>query len=223
MRDLNEKCAIFGVFGDSEIASRQTYFGLFALQHRGQEYSGISSTDGKEIFSYKAQGLVSQVYNEEELQKLLGFSAIGHNRYSTSRGGGPEHAQPIVVNDIAFAHNGNLPSVKALTEFLRDKGIEAGDMSDSELMAHALGVCVKEGLSLPDAVAKVYPLFTGAFSCVALSVDCLVAFRDPCGIRPLVMGNRKDKTFFCIRNMRSPNCWSRFCSRSRSWGDGYRN
>ncbi len=193
---LKEKCAIFGVFGDSEIASRQTYFGLFALQHRGQEYSGIASTAGDEIFSYKGQGLVSQVYTEEILQELPGFAAIGHNRYSTSRGGGSEHAQPIVVNNIAFAHNGNLPSVKALTEFLESKGIHADNMSDSKLMAQALGFYIKEGLSLPDAVEKVYPLFTGAFSCVALSNDSLVAFRDPCGIRPLVMGKRKDKTFF---------------------------
>ena len=140
--------------------------------------------------------LVSQVYTEEILQKLLGFSAIGHNRYSTSHGGGPEHAQPIVVNDIAFAHNGNLPSVKALIDFLETKNITAGDMSDSELMAKAISIYVEEGLTLPDAVAKVYTLFTGAFSCVALSSDCLVAFRDPCGIRPLVMGKRKDKTFF---------------------------
>ena len=168
MKDLNEKCAIFGVFGDSEIASRQTYFGLFALQHRGQEYSGIASTDGKEIFSHKGQGLVTQVYTEEILQKLLGFSAIGHNRYSTSHGGGPEHAQPIVVNDIAFAHNGNLPSVKALIDFLETKNITAGDMSDSELMAKAISIYVEEGLTLPDAVAKVYTLFTGGFSCVEL-------------------------------------------------------
>ncbi len=193
---LNEKCAIFGVFGDSEIASRQTYFGLFALQHRGQEYSGIASTDGTDIFSFKGQGLVTQVYTEETLKELTGFCAIGHNRYSTSHGGGPEHAQPIIINNIAFAHNGNLPSVKALIDFLEGKNIEAGDLSDSELMAEAIGVYVKEGLSLPEAIEKAYPLFTGAFSCVALSKDSLVAFRDPCGIRPLVIGKRKDKIFF---------------------------
>ena len=196
MDRLNEKCAVFGVFGESEIASRQTYFGLFALQHRGQEYSGIASTDGKDIFSYKGQGLVSQVYTEEALKDLPGFGAIGHNRYSTSRGGGAEHAQPVIINNIAFAHNGNLPSVKALTEFLQANDIKVDDMSDSELMAEAIGFYVKEGLTLPDAIEKTYPLFTGAFSCVALSTDYLVAFRDPCGIRPLVMGKRKDKTFF---------------------------
>ncbi len=196
MNNLNEKCAVFGVFGDSEIASRQTYFGLFALQHRGQEYSGIASTNGKEIFSHKGQGLVTQIYTEEILQKLQGFAAIGHNRYSTSHGGGPEHAQPIIVDNIAFAHNGNLPSVKALIEFLGSKNIKAGDMSDSELMAQAISSYVKDGLNLPDAIEKSYSLFTGAFSCVALSKDYLVAFRDPCGIRPLVMGKRKDKIFF---------------------------
>ncbi len=196
MDKLNEKCAVFGVFGDTEIASRQTYFGLFALQHRGQEYSGIASTDGKEIFSYKAHGLVSQVYTEEILQGLPGFGAIGHNRYSTSRGGGAEHAQPVVVDNIAFAHNGNLPSVDALMEFLKDSGLPLHDMSDSVLMAHAIGKCMKEGVTLAQAIEKVYPLFTGAFSCVSLSTDCLVAFRDSSGMRPLVMGKRKDKIFF---------------------------
>jgi amidophosphoribosyltransferase len=195
MNNLNEKCAVFGVFGGSEIASRQTYFGLFALQHRGQEYSGIATTDGKEMYSYKAQGLVSQIYTEDILAKLPGFAAIGHNRYSTSRGGGAEHAQPIVVNNIAFAHNGNLPSVALLVEFLKGKNVATGDLSDSELMAHAIGAYTKEGLNLFDAVKASYPLFTGAFSCVALSKDSLVAFRDERGIRPLVIGKRTEKIF----------------------------
>lgn len=195
MDKLNEKCAIFGVFGNSEIAARQTYFGLFALQHRGQEYSGIASTDGQKIFSYKAQGLVSQIYNEEILKELPGYAAIGHNRYSTSGGVGPEHTQPIIAGELAFAHNGNLPSIKALVDFLESKSIDGGDLSDSELMARALEIIMKEGNGLPDAVSKVYQFFTGAFSCVALSTECLVAFRDPRGIRPLVIGKRNDKTF----------------------------
>ncbi len=189
MKDLNEKCAVFGIFNAPSIASRQAYFGLFALQHRGQEQTGIVSTDGKQMYCHKGTGLVSQVYNEKIMDSLLGFAAIGHNRYSTSRGTGSKHAQPIVVsNNIAFAHNGNLPNTKDLETFLKSKKVYFKDNSDSELMAKAIGYYVDNGLSLSKSIEKAYPLFTGAFSCVALSKDELVAIRDPRGIRPLVMG-----------------------------------
>ena len=189
--NLGEKCAVFGIFNAHGTASRQVYFGLFALQHRGQEQTGIVSTDGKKIYSYKKSGLVSQVYTEEVLKSLPGFAAIGHNRYSTSRGTSTKHAQPIIFNNtVSFAHNGNLPSVKALVDFLNKNKISTKDNSDSELMSKAIGFYMKKGLSLPEAVEKAYPLFTGAFSCVALSTKELVAFRDPRGIRPLVMGRR---------------------------------
>ena len=188
MRDLNEKCAVFGIWDGAE-ASRHTYFGLFALQHRGQEQTGIASTDGKKIFSFKHGGLVSQAYTEKVIKKLQGFAAIGHNRYSTSRGSDLRHAQPVIINKTTvLAHNGNLPSVVALVEFLNKNKVPTKGHSDSELMGKAINVYMKRGLSLPDAIACAYPLFTGAFSCVALSTDELVAFRDPRGIRPLVMG-----------------------------------
>jgi len=189
MNNINEKCAVFGIFNAPGIASRQTYFGLFALQHRGQEQTGIATTDGKKMYSYKNSGLVSQVYTEEILKKLKGSAAIGHNRYSTSRGSTTDHAQPTIINNtVAFAHNGNLPSTKALVEFLNKNKISTDENSDSELMAKAIGFYMKKGKSLPDAVSLAYPLFTGAFSCVALSNKELVAFRDPRGIRPLVIG-----------------------------------
>ncbi|HUC88588.1 MAG TPA: amidophosphoribosyltransferase [Candidatus Paceibacterota bacterium] len=189
---LNEKCAVFGIWDGSD-AARQAYFGLFALQHRGQEHSGIATTDGSNIFLYKKTGLVSQIYTEEILKELPGFAAIGHNRYSTSRGLGIQHAQPIMYKGkMAFAHNGNLPSAKALIQFLSDRGEDISDCSDSKLMSKAIGAYMDDGFSLPIAVEKAYPLFTGAFSCVALSCDCLVAFRDYCGVRPLVIG-KSDK------------------------------
>jgi amidophosphoribosyltransferase len=196
MKKLNEKCAVFGIWNGQE-ASRYAYFGLFALQHRGQEQTGIASTDGKKIFLYKNSGLVSQVYTEKVIKKLKGFAAIGHNRYSTSRGTNTKHAQPVSVNNmIAFAHNGNLPSAKALEDFLKKNKVSIKDNSDSELMAKAIGFYVKKGLTLSEAVAKAYPLFTGAFSCVALSPKELVAFRDPRGIRPLVIGKKGKETIF---------------------------
>ena len=127
-KSLNEKCGVFGIFNSPGTASRRTYFGLFALQHRGQEQSGIVSTDGKKIYSHKKSGLVSQVYTERSLKKLPGFAAIGHNRYSTSRGKSLKHAQPVIFNNtVAFAHNGNLPSTKVLTDFLEKKGIDTRD------------------------------------------------------------------------------------------------
>ena len=190
MRDLNEKCAVFGIW-DGEEAARHAYFGLFALQHRGQEQTGIASTDGKKIFSHKHQGLVSQAYTEKVIKNLPGHSAIGHNRYSTSSSSEVKHAHPLAINKTAvFAHNGNLPSVLLLEEFLKKNKVFTKDNSDSELMAKAINVYMKSGMSLSGAIAKAYPLFTGAFSCVALSTTELVAFRDPRGIRPLVLGRR---------------------------------
>ncbi len=190
MRNLNEKCAVFGIWNAPGTAARQAYFGLFALQHRGQEQTGIVTTDGKKIYHHKGSGLVTQVYNEKDIARLRGSAAIGHNRYSTSRGTDPKHAQPIIFNHtVAFAHNGNLPSTCALEDFLRKNKVPCKNDSDSELMAKALGFYMKvEKLSLSKAIEKAYPLFTGAFSCVALSIDELIAFRDPRGIRPLVLG-----------------------------------
>ncbi|OGI71665.1 amidophosphoribosyltransferase [Candidatus Nomurabacteria bacterium RIFCSPHIGHO2_02_FULL_35_13] len=195
MNKLNEKCGVFGIFNAPGIASRQTYFGLFALQHRGQEQTGIVSTNGKKIFFHKGSGLVSQVYTEKIMKKLPGFAAIGHNRYSTSRGTSSKHAQPIIFNNtVSFAHNGNLPSTKALESFLKKNKVPIKNNSDSELMAKAVGFYMKKKLSLSKAIEKSYPLFTGAFSCVALSNKELVAFRDPRGIRPLVIGKRENET-----------------------------
>ncbi len=188
--DLNEKCAVFGIFG-SLAAAKETYFGLFALQHRGQEHSGIASTDGKTFYLHKSAGLVSQVYTEEILKDLPGFAAIGHNRYSTSSGGGIEYSQPFVYeNMFALGHNGNLPSVNALVSFLEGNNQTIDKRSDSQLMTDAIGHYMKKGETLPNAVALAYPLFTGAFSVVALSKDTLIGFRDSCGIRPLVLGER---------------------------------
>lgn len=198
MKDrLEEKCAVFGIWGSSD-AARQTYFGLFSLQHRGQEQSGIVTSDNGEMHSFKGTGLVSQIYNEDAIHSLKGKVAIGHNRYATSRGGGEEHAQPVVCTvvskpeiQVAFAHNGNLPSVKNLEEFLNGRGMKTENLSDSELMAYSIDMYMKDGMDVADAVKSAYPLWTGAFSCVALSGNTLMAFRDHCGIRPLVMGKKK--------------------------------
>jgi amidophosphoribosyltransferase len=187
MEGIGEKCAIFGVYGKGMDVARLTYFGLFALQHRGQEGSGIAVADGDSIHAHKKYGLVAQAFTEEDIESLTGHIAIGHNRYSTSKGGGEEHIQPMIVGNgtLAFAHNGNLPSTAALEQFLQGKGMDTSEWSDSRLMAEAIAVYLNEGKNLAAAVTAAYPLFTGAFSIVAMTKDALVAARDSKGIRPL--------------------------------------
>jgi amidophosphoribosyltransferase len=185
-----EKCAVFAAIGEGFDAARLTFFGLYALQHRGQEGSGIASSDGAHLHFYRASGLVNQIYTEPVMEKLPGELAIGHNRYSTSKVGDAEHLQPVIGQDrlVAVAHNGNLPSTKALESFLRKHGVSAQNLSDSELMAAAIRYYMVQGKSVEKAVKAAFPLFTGAFSLVVLTTDTVVAVRDACGIRPLSIG-----------------------------------
>lgn len=185
---LKEKCAIFGVYGAG--AAKLTYFGLYSLQHRGQEASGIAASDGEKIRVHKAMGLVSQVYNETDLENLPGSMAIGHNRYSTSGGSTPEHNQPVArsAEILALAHNGNLPTTKKLQDFLTKKGIYSQDLNDSEMMHAVLKYYLVKGSSLEEAIKKAFPLFTGAFSLLILTKDKIAAVRDFNGIKPLSIG-----------------------------------
>ena len=186
---LREKCAVFGVFGH-ETAARLTYFGLYALQHRGQECSGITASDGHKLRTHKGLGLVAQVYQESDFDKLQGSMAIGHNRYSTSGGTAPEHVQPVAgPNDIvALAHNGNLPDTRKLEKFLLTKGIAIDGYNDSELMQLAIKYYLVKGQSLEKAIERTFPLFTGAFCLLVMTKDKIVAVRDRFGIRPMSIG-----------------------------------
>lgn len=190
MSELKEKCGIVGVYGRELPVSKLAFFALFALQHRGQEASGITTNDGKKFRTHRGAGLVSQVYTEKTVKNLTGYIGIGHNRYSTSKGGALNHAQPVVNRDASFAlaHNGNLPSVKALENFLSSKKMLKKDRNDSELIADAIDFYIKEGNPLPKAVEKTFPLITGAFSLVMMNKDTLVAVRDTYGMRPLALG-----------------------------------
>lgn len=187
MKEIGEKCGVFGIYGKGLDVSRLTFFGLYALQHRGQESSGISSTDGKEIFCHKNNGLVSQVFNEEIIKSLKGHIAIGHNRYSTSSGGGREHAQPVEVadNSITLVHNGNIPSVIKLLEILKNKGVILSNVSDSKIITELLHILIKEGKTLEKAVEEIFPLLVGSFSILIMSREKIIAIRDSFGIRPL--------------------------------------
>lgn len=185
-----EKCGVFGVYAPGEDVARLTYYGLSALQHRGQESSGIVTTDGDRFYTHKKPGLVAQVFNDEALSTLKGFAAIGHNRYATSGGKHDAHAQPVLRGDdvIALAHNGNLPSTTELEKFLRSKKLLKQGSNDTEMMADVIRYWRYHGKNPVEALQLAWPLFTGAFSCLMLSQHRLIAFRDSRGIRPLSIG-----------------------------------
>ncbi len=185
-----EKCAVFGVYGRKAEAARLTFYGLWAMQHRGQESSGIVSSDGSQLHRHTAPGLVATVYREEDLEQLVGNLAIGHNRYSTSGGSDIRYNQPFVDydNSIALAHNGNLPVWDKLEKFLQAKGISTVKLNDSGMMAAAIGQYMEDGQNLEQAIISAFPLFEGAFSVTMMSKNKLLAFRDHCGIRPLSIG-----------------------------------
>lgn len=181
---------MFGAYNVGPEAARIAYYSLLALQHRGQENSGIVSTHNGMFYRHTAPGLVSDVYREEDLEQLPGTNVIGHNRYPTSGATNDAHAQPILHNDsgFAFAHNGNISDAERLETFLHDRNITTRSLNDSEMMAAAIKQYIHEGATLEQAIIQAFPLFTGAFSTVALSADQLIAFRDQCGIRPLSIG-----------------------------------
>ncbi|RLE15473.1 MAG: amidophosphoribosyltransferase [Actinobacteria bacterium] len=188
-----EACGVFGVSGDDIEAARLTYFGLFALQHRGQESAGISVSDGENITVYKDLGLVAQVFDETVLAGLPGNLAIGHIRYSTTGSNSWENSQPVFRhfgwNAIALSHNGNLTNT---AELAQATGPLAAT-TDSELMAEAIArEMTEEGMSLPDALSRTLPSFEGAFTLTVMDTTTLVGVRDPHGFRPLCLGRLDD-------------------------------
>ncbi len=212
---LGEKCAVFGVYGKGLDVSRLSFFGLYALQHRGQESAGIACADGESLTLHKGMGLVSQVFSEELIQNLKGHIAVGHNRYSTTGGSKVKHAQPMLAagagalqkvtyddpnpslnasvslcsapgdEAIALVHNGNLPDTAQLAAYLDAEGIVHAEFSDSRMIVEAIAGHMRGGAILEDAVRSVFPLMTGAFSILIMTEKKLIALRDSCGIRPL--------------------------------------
>jgi amidophosphoribosyltransferase len=183
------ECGLFGVFGHPN-AAVLTYYGLFALQHRGQESAGIVTTTGPgQTFSqHKDMGLVSQVFGQEELQRLKGTRAIGHTRYSTTGTSTIKNAQPFVVDcvrgQMAIAHNGNLTNADLLRDELERKGSIFQTTADSEIILHLLAQPSDNGVNVLAALRRI----EGAFSLLIMSERELIAVRDPFGWRPLVLG-----------------------------------
>ncbi len=195
-RGPQDACGIFGVWAPGEEVAKLTYFGLYALQHRGQESAGIAVGNHEQILVYKDMGLVSQVFDEATLNSLIGHVAVGHTRYSTTGGSRWENAQPTLgataEGTVALAHNGNLTNTAELLEIVRAQGgtdvgeLRYGNTSDTALVTALLGA--DPDVTLEEAAVRVLPRLRGAFSLVFSDESALYAARDPQGIRPLVLG-----------------------------------
>jgi len=182
-------CGIFGIRSPERDVARLTYFGLHALQHRGQESAGIAVSDNQWITVLRDMGLVTQVFDERNLRGLHGDVAIGHTRYSTTGGSDWSNAQPLFhtgrARKLALGHNGNLTNATKLRAELEADGIALATTADSELIAALIG---SDEAPLEQALANTMRRLEGAYSCVMLTEEKLVAFRDPHGFRPLVAG-----------------------------------
>ena len=186
---MNEECGVFGVI-NVENASEVMYYGLHALQHRGQEGCGILTTDHKEFFSLKGEGLVTEIFNEGNLSHLKGNTAIGHVRYSTSGGGGIENVQPFLfrhhTGDFGLCHNGNLVNSKELRRFLEIQGSIFQSTSDTEIFAHLIKKDTQTNRR--EAIKNALNRLEGAFAFLALSREKLYIMRDKNSLRPLSLG-----------------------------------
>jgi len=192
---LHENCGIFAIFGAKK-ASELTYLGLYALQHRGQEASGIVSSDGNRLYQRKGMGQVNEVFaSKEVMSSLRGEMAIGHNRYSTTGSSTVANIQPLQITYkgdklLAVGHNGNLTNSTSLRKKLEKEGSIFQTTTDSEIILHLIARSKKEKIedSLADALSQV----SGAYSLVFITADSILAARDPYGWRPLALGKLKD-------------------------------
>ena len=189
-----EECGVFGVWAPGEEVAKLTYFGLYALQHRGQEAAGIAVSDGATVLVYKDLGLVAQVFDEPTLESLRGHIAVGHTRYSTTGGSTWENAQPtfrttMAGTGLALGHNGNLVNTSELAARAAADGVPGvtGTVStDSDLITSLLAA--RSDMSLEATALQVLPTLQGAFSLVFMDEHTLYAARDQHGVRPLVLG-----------------------------------
>lgn len=204
-----EECGVFGVYAPGREAARLTFFGLYSLQHRGQESAGITTSDGRVAYMYKAMGLVSQVFKEDNLRPLKGHLAIGHNRYSTTGASHVRNIQPYLIETIhgplGLAHNGNLTNALQLREALLNRGVGLSSTTDSEIITQILAAppevwngdspapqspkTADHWLSRIKAFMKVAE---GAYSLTILTRNAIYAVRDPHGLRPLCLGKLPD-------------------------------
>ncbi len=187
---LREECGVFGVYAPGEDVARVTFFGIYSLQHRGQESAGIATSDGRRLHLYADMGLVTQVFRENVLQGLPGVAAIGHTRYSTTGSSVVRNAQPLLVDgpegQLALAHNGNVVNAELLRTDVASQGIEFKTTTDSEVIAQLLATA--PGESWEERFSTVIRRARGAYSLTVLIQDAVFGLRDPNGIRPLCIG-----------------------------------
>ncbi|MBU1671090.1 MAG: amidophosphoribosyltransferase [Actinobacteria bacterium] len=194
---LHEECGVFGVYAPGEEVARVTYFGLYALQHRGQESAGIAVCSDDGVLVVKDMGLVSQVFNENSFVTLTGDCAIGHVRYSTTGSTHWENAQPMYEvsgrGPLALAHNGNLVNTEDLRDWLISLGATFSSTTDTEVMTALLNN--SPAGTTAEAIEESFPRLRGVYSAVVLTEEGLFGVRDPHGVRPLCIGRKEDAWF----------------------------
>lgn len=200
LHGLHEECGVFGIYDPLGRCAQTTYYGLYALQHRGQEACGIATINEREQSFYKDVGLVSEVFHKDILDRLNGTIAVGHVRYATTGAGERENAQPLTIRyvkgTLAVVHNGNLVGIDRLRREFEYKGAIFHTTSDSELIAYAIAQERLHCDSVEDAVVRATAGLKGAFSLLVMSPQKLIACRDPWGFRPLCMGRKGDAVLF---------------------------
>ncbi len=197
---IHEECGVFGVYDPKGDCARTTYYGLYALQHRGQEACGIAVTNDRELAYYKDVGLVGDVFDEDKLDELGGTCAVGHVRYATTGAGMRENAQPLtlkyVKGTLAVVHNGNLVNTEELRTGFEYQGAIFQTTSDTEVISYAIAHERLTAPSVEEAVNRALPRLKGAFSLIVMSPRKLIAARDPWGFRPLCIGRKGDAVLF---------------------------
>jgi amidophosphoribosyltransferase len=192
-KKIGEECGVFGFFDkDGHHCSKLTYYGLCALQHRGQESCGIAINNNGNLSCHKEMGLVSEVFNDKIIDELKGQISIGHVRYSTTGGSCKKNAQPLVIENknevFAIAHNGNIVNISKIKSTLENKGIIFHTTTDTELIAHLIIDKKTDGLTVEVAIKEIQSELEGSYSLVIMTEDKLIGVRDPYGLRPLSIG-----------------------------------
>ena len=197
---LHEECGVFGVYDPKGGCAQTTYYGLYALQHRGQEACGIATINDRVQSFHKDVGLVSEVFSKETLQQLNGTMAVGHVRYATTGASQRENTQPLTIKyvkgSLAVVHNGNLLNVEELRRSFEYQGAIFHTTSDSELIAYAIAQARLHTHTVEQAVTQALAGLKGAYSLIVMSPRKLIACRDPWGFRPLCMGRKGDAVLF---------------------------
>ena len=202
---LHEECGVFGIYApEGTNVAKDIYYGLIALQHRGQESAGIAVCDtagpAGNISTKKGMGLVSEVFSEESLSGLVGNIGVGHVRYSTTGGSKPENAQPIAMNYIkgtlALVHNGNIVNAEALKEAQMYRGQAHYTSSDTEVLAYEIVSERVVSKTIEEAVKTAALRLRGGYACLIMSPRKLIGIRDPYGLKPLVLGRKGDAIIF---------------------------